>query len=104
MAASVYCNRGVLTALIHVAAIEKALAAKRGGTITGEDVKNGMERIEGLTEGGLGPPLTITPTDHEGGGWLQVWQVKGGHLVRVTDWFKAYPDVVARMVQTSSAR
>ena len=37
-------------------------------------------------------------TMHEGGGWVQVWQVKGGRLSRVTDWFKAYPDVIARRV------
>ncbi|MBI3628324.1 MAG: ABC transporter substrate-binding protein, partial [Candidatus Rokubacteria bacterium] len=42
------------------------------------------------------PPLEITPIDHEGGGLVQVWQVKGGRWVRVTGWFKAYPDVVAK--------
>ena len=49
------------------------------------------------TLGGLvPPPLAIAPENHEGGGWVQVWQVKDGQLVRVTDWFKAYPDVIAR--------
>jgi hypothetical protein len=35
-----------------------------------------MERINGLTLGGL-VPLGITPTDHEVGAWVQVWHVKG---------------------------
>jgi branched-chain amino acid transport system substrate-binding protein len=94
MASTVYYNRGVLIAAIHVEAIRNALKARPDGKITGEDVKNGFERIKDFTLGGLVPPLEITPTDHEGGGWVQVWQVRGGKLVRETDWFKAYPDVI----------
>ena len=94
MASTVYYNRGVLIAAIHVEAIRNALRAKPDGTITGEDVKRGFERIKDFTLGGLVPPLEITPTDHEGGGWVQVWQVRGGKLVRLTDWFKAYSDVI----------
>ena len=94
MASTVYYNRGVLIAAIHVEAIRNALKARPDGKITGEDVKKGFERIKDFTLGGLVPPLEITPTDHEGGGWVQVWQVRGGKLVRETDWFKAYPDVI----------
>ena len=94
MASTVYYNRGVLIAAIHVEAIRNALRAKPDGAITGEDVKRGFERIKDFTLGGLVPPLEITPTDHEGGGWVQVWQVRGGKLVRETDWFKAYSDVI----------
>ena len=94
MASTVYYNRGVLIAAIHVEAIRNALKAKPDGAITGEDVKRGFERIKDFTLGGLVPPLEITPTDHEGGGWVQVWQVRGGKLVRETDWFKAYSDVI----------
>src|SRR5712664_2419076 len=94
MASTVYYNRGVLIAAIHVEAIRNALRAKPDGAITGEDVKRGFERIKDFTLGGRVPPLEITPTDHEGGGWVQVWQVRGGKLVRETDWFKAYSDVI----------
>ena len=34
----------------------------------------------------------ITPKDHEGGGWVQVFTVKGGKFVKETDWFRAYRD------------
>jgi hypothetical protein len=78
-----------------VQAIRNALAAKPNGMITGEDVKEGLEHVKGFTLGGLVPPIEITPENHEGGGWVQIWQVKGGKLARVTDWFKAYPDVIA---------
>jgi branched-chain amino acid transport system substrate-binding protein len=99
MASTVYYNRGVLQAALAVEAIRIALHAKSGGTISGDDVKRGFEHIKDFTLGGLVPPLAITPENHEGGGWVQVWQVKAGKLVRVTDWFKAYPDVVARHVK-----
>ena len=96
MASTVYYNRGVLQAALAVEAIRQALAAKSGGPITGEDVRD-------FSLGGLVAPLAITPDDHEGGGWEQVWQVKGGKLVRVTDWFKAYPHVIAHHLKGSHA-
>src|SRR5712664_4379311 len=82
MASTVYYNRGVLIAAIHVEAIRNALKARPDGKITGEDVKNGFERIKDFTLGGLVPPLEITPTDHEGGGWVRWWQVRGGRSSR----------------------
>jgi branched-chain amino acid transport system substrate-binding protein len=99
MASSVYYNRGVLIAAIHTEAIRNALAAKKGGAITGADVKAGFERIKGFTLGGLVPPLEVTPTDHEGGGWVQIWQVKGGKFVKATDWMKGYREVVMKHVR-----
>jgi branched-chain amino acid transport system substrate-binding protein len=48
------------------------------------------------------PPLKITPTDHEGGGLVQIWQVKGGKFVKTTDWFSAYPDVVAKHIKEAT--
>jgi branched-chain amino acid transport system substrate-binding protein len=59
-------------------------------------VKNGMEGIKGFTLGGMVPPMEVTPLDHEGGGWVQVWSVKGGKLVKTTDWFQAYRDVIKK--------
>jgi len=99
MASTVYYNRGVLIAAIHVEAIRNALKAKPDGKITGEDVKGGFEKISGFTLGGLVPPLKITPHDHEGGGLVQIYQVRGGTFAKVTDWFSAYTDVVQKHVQ-----
>lgn len=99
MAKSVYYNRGVLHAAVHVEAIRNA--AKVGGPITGEKMKQGLESIKGLTLGGLIPPMEITPKDHEGGGWVKVYQVKGGKWVAVTDWFKAYPEVIAEELKAA---
>jgi branched-chain amino acid transport system substrate-binding protein len=104
MASTVFYNRGVLIAAIHLEAIRNAVKAKPDGKITGEDVKKGFERIKGFTLGGLVPPLVITPTDHEGGGWVQVWQVKGGKFVKATDWFKAYPEAIQKELKAAAAK
>ncbi|HVQ75182.1 MAG TPA: ABC transporter substrate-binding protein [Candidatus Binatia bacterium] len=101
MASTVYYNRGVLIAAIHVEAIRNALKDKKGGPITGADVKAGFEKIKGFTLGGLVPPLEITANDHEGGGWVQIFTVKGGKFVKATEWFKAYPEVIAKHVKAS---
>jgi branched-chain amino acid transport system substrate-binding protein len=104
MASTVYYNRGVLIAAVEVEAIRHAVQAKPDGKITGEDVKKGFEKIDGFTLGGLVPPLKVTATDHEGGGLVQVWQVKGGKFVKVTDWFSAYSDVVAKVVKDAAKK
>jgi branched-chain amino acid transport system substrate-binding protein len=104
MASTVFYNRGVLIAALHVEAIRNALKAKPDGKITGEDAKKGFEKISGFTLGGLVPPLKITAADHEGGGLVQIWQVKGGKFEKVTDWFAAYQDVVAKHIKESGAK
>jgi len=91
---TVYYNRGLLQAALHVEAFRYALKATGGKKPTGTDVKNGFEQIHDFTLGGLVPPLQITPTDHEGGGWVRIFQAKGGRLVPETDWFRAYRPVV----------
>jgi branched-chain amino acid transport system substrate-binding protein len=89
----VYYNRGVFNAAVMVEAIR--LAVKNFGLpVTGEKVKEGYEQIKDFTLGGFLPPLTITTQDHEGGGWVQLYQTKDGKLVKHTDWFQGYRDIV----------
>jgi branched-chain amino acid transport system substrate-binding protein len=45
------------------------------------------------------PPLNVTAADHVGGGWVQIYQAKGGKFVKETEWIRAYPDVVAAAVK-----
>jgi branched-chain amino acid transport system substrate-binding protein len=105
MQSTVYYNRGLLIGAVHVEAIRNALKAKgANATITGEDVKKGFEKIKGVTLGGLMPPLEITPTDHEGGGWVQVFTVKGGKLTRQSDWFRAYPEVLKKHIEADAKK
>ena len=98
MHSTVFYNRGVLIAAIHVEAIKNAVKAKGGTNITPQDVKLGFEQIKDFTLGGLVPPLKINNVDHEGGGWVQVFQVKGGKWVKATDWFHAYPTLLKKML------
>ena len=81
-------NRGILDAALHIEAVRNALTLTDGKPPTGADVKKGFEMIQGFSLGGLVPPLQVTPTDHEGGGWVQIFQVKGDGLVKETEWFQ----------------
>ena len=104
MNSTVYYNRGVLIAALHVEAIRNAVKDKKSGNITGEDAKKGFEKISNFTLGGLVPPLKITSTDHEGGGVVQIFSVKGGKFVKATEWFSAYNDVVAKHVKDAAKK
>ena len=96
---TVIYNRGILIAALHVEALRNALRANGGKQPTGTDMKNGFEQIRDFTLGGLVPPLKVTSEDHEGGGWVQIFQVHDGKFVKETDWFRAYPEVVAAAVK-----
>ena len=95
---TVIYNRGLLQAAVQVEAIRQALKLNGGKQPTGEDVKKGFEQIKDFTLGGLVPPLEITPEDHEGGGWVRIFTVKGGKFVPDGDWFRAYRKVVQKAV------
>lgn len=104
MDSTVYYNRGVMVAALHVEAVRNAIKAKNGGAPTSEEVKKGMEQVKGFTLGGLVPPMTISATDHEGGGWCQIWTVKGGKLVRVKDWFQGFRPVIEKQLQADASK
>jgi branched-chain amino acid transport system substrate-binding protein len=97
MAVTVYYNRGVLVAAVHARAVQLAIK-KKGPNITGTDVKEGFEQVRDFGLGGLVPPLNITARDHEGGGWVQMYQVQKGKFVPVTDWYHGYPEVLDKFV------
>ncbi|MBV8890132.1 MAG: ABC transporter substrate-binding protein [Alphaproteobacteria bacterium] len=98
MDSTVYYNRGLFDVAIHIEAIRNALKGNGGTKPSGTDVKKGFEAIHDFTLGGLVPPLRITAADHEGGGWVQIFQVKSGKFAKETDWFRGYPDVVEAAV------
>jgi branched-chain amino acid transport system substrate-binding protein len=99
MQSTVYYNRGLLAAALHVEAIRNAIKARGGEKPTGEDVKKGFEAIRGITLGGLVPPIELSASDHEGGGWVEIFQAKGGNFVKETDWFRAYAEVLAKQLK-----
>lgn len=98
MAVSVYYNRGVFIGALHARAIANAIEAVGADNVTGEDVKEGFERIRDFSLDGFMPPLNISPEDHEGGGWVQIWQVRSGRWEPLTDWMQGYREVVMEHV------
>jgi branched-chain amino acid transport system substrate-binding protein len=93
---SVYYNRGVFVAGLLVEGLRNAAAA--GSEITGEAVKAGLEMLVDYESGGLAPPLTISDTDHEGGGFTRIYQVQGGALTAATDWDNPDHELVLELV------
>jgi branched-chain amino acid transport system substrate-binding protein len=93
----VYYDRGVVGCALHAEAIKEAVK-KHGENVTPQQVKEAMEHIRDFTLGGMVPPLELSPKDHEGGGWVKVYQVKGDKFVPVTDWFHGYRDLISKMV------
>lgn len=93
---SVIYNRGVYQAAVQLEAIREAIKAKGGAKPNSVDVRGGFEMIKSLPVGDLAPPLKLTPEDHEGGGWVQVWTVKGGKFVKTSEWTQAYRDIIKK--------
>ena len=99
MVNSVYYNRGIMAAAVHLKAMEMAIKAKGSGDITGEDVQKGFLAIKDFRLDGILPPLDFTELDHEGGGWARVFRVEGDGFVPAGDWLRGYRDVVIEMLK-----
>ena len=104
MESTVLYNRGVFQAAVQVEAIRHAVAAKGGAKPSTQDVRDGFEKIKDFTLGGIVPPLTITAEDHEGGGWVQIWSVKGGKFVKSSEWQQAYRDVIKKHLELDAKK
>jgi branched-chain amino acid transport system substrate-binding protein len=104
MDSTVYYNRGVFMAALHAEAARNAVKAKGGAAPTPEEVKKGMEQIKGFTLGGLVPPMELTAADHEGGGWCEIWTVKGGKLVQSKKWFQGYRPVIQKHLAAEGSK
>lgn len=98
-----YYNRGVFQAAVHLAAIENAIKAKGSADITGTDVRDGFYGIKDYTLGGLLPPLQITRKDHEGGGWVRIFQATKDGYKPSTEWFRAYRAEVRELLEAEIA-
>ena len=98
---TVLYNRWLFHAAIQVEAARMAAQSRKGGKITSEDMRHGFESIPEVSLakfGGFVPPLHVTAADHEGGGWIQIYQIKGGKYVKATEYFTAYPNVKAEVI------
>ena len=57
--------------------------------------------ITDFTLDGQLPPLQVTPSDHEGGGFVQILQVNGDKLPN-RPWFRGCRDLVLNSVNAAS--
>lgn len=92
---NVYYLRGVANAAVMVEGIRNALRQK-GYPITGADLKAGIEAIRGEVAGVVN--LNLSARDHEGGGSVRIYQVRGGRWQLARDWFQGYRDVIESFV------
>jgi len=99
----VYYNRGVLLGATIVEGIRLAIQ-NHGLPLTGDKVRRGYEAIKNFDLQGFGPPLTLTPQDHEGGGYVKVYQVKGNAWVPVSDWTRGYRDEAMALVKQANRK
>jgi branched-chain amino acid transport system substrate-binding protein len=99
----VYYSRGVLNGAVLAEGIRLAIQ-NFGLPVTGEKVKKGYESFKSFDLGGFLPPLTVTPKDHEGGGWVRVYQVKGQEWVPVGDWIRGYREEVMALVKQANKK
>jgi branched-chain amino acid transport system substrate-binding protein len=94
---SVYYNRGAFTAAVVVEGLRRALE-QGADPVTGKALKAGLESLTEFDAGGLAPPLNVSGTDHEGGGFTRVYQVQDGELRPVGDWDNPDHELVLELI------
>ena len=99
----VYYNTGM--AIYSVGFEAARLAIKQNGwPLTPESMKTAYESISDFDGNGLMAPVTVTASDHGGGGKTRVEQWNGETWVPLTDWSTDYTDVVWEIIKESSAK
>ncbi|MBE3598416.1 MAG: ABC transporter substrate-binding protein [Limnochordaceae bacterium] len=96
-----YYNYGVAAMAAVVEAVRIALR-RFGEPLTADKLRQGLEALSRFDADGLMAPITITPSDHEGGGVGRIARWDGSQWVPVTGWTSAYRDVVWDMVTQSA--
>jgi branched-chain amino acid transport system substrate-binding protein len=70
---------------------------KHGYPLDGPKMKEALESLRGDIAGMM--TLRMSPQDHEGGGFVRIYQVKGSGWEPVTEWYNAYRDVINQFLQ-----
>ncbi|MCG8383693.1 MAG: ABC transporter substrate-binding protein [Gammaproteobacteria bacterium] len=75
-----------------------------GAPLTGEKLKKGLEMIRDFDANGLMAPVTITSSDHQGGGKTRISEWDGEKWAPVTDWEAAHEELVWKTIKEHSAK
>lgn len=89
-----YYNYGVMLAALMVEGVRRAAEIAPDGPVTGPWLNAGLRSITAFDAEGMIPPTTITPEDHQGGGYGRIARWDGEKFVPQTDWFSANQDIV----------
>jgi branched-chain amino acid transport system substrate-binding protein len=101
-------NRMVYSTGLAIAALTLA-AEKFGHPLDGDKIRWGWEHItpEAIKRAGvaeLAPPVTLTPEDHEGGGYCRITEWDGEKFVPVSDWMAPYRHIVNALVMEAAGK
>ena len=99
----VYYNTGMAIYSVGFEAVRLAIK-QNGWPVTPESMKTAYESISDFDGNGLMAPVTVTASDHGGGGKTRVEQWNGETWVPLTDWSADYTDVVWEVIKESSAK
>ena len=98
-----YCVRGVRAAQFVIELTRRTLKRYGYDGLTAENYMRMMETFEGWnTPWDLGAPFDITPNDRRTAKKLLFYQVKGGKIVRYSDWIDAphlYPEKMSGLFE-----
>jgi len=98
----VYYNTGL--AIWSIGFEGARLAIKKDGwPLTPQKLKDGLESIKGFDANGLMAPVTVTASDHGGGGKTRIEMWDGAKWVPQTDWIASFPEEVWSVVKEQSA-
>ncbi len=89
-----YYNIGVMAAATFCEGVRKAAEKAPNGPVTGAWLNEGIRSISNFTAEGLLPGVTVTKSDHQGGGKGRIVRWDGSKFVKQTDWFTANQDLV----------
>jgi branched-chain amino acid transport system substrate-binding protein len=98
-----YYNIGVMMGALMVEGVRKGLELTKGAALTGETLNAGLRSIRNFNAEGLGPSVTFSKTDHQGGGLGRVAQWDGHKWTAKSDWMAADQDLVWNLIKQSSA-
>ena len=98
----IYYNTGLAMYTVMFEGIRNAV--RQGGMpLTPAKIKAGLESLRNFDANGLIAPVTVTASDHGGGGKTRIDMWDGTKWVPQSDWIAAYGDVVGAVVKEQSA-
>lgn len=99
-------NRGVYNAMLIVEGIRSAQKITGKKTVTGEDVRRGLEtlniddaRLKAMGMEGFANPVKLSCADHSGHNKLFISQWDGSKYVKASDWMAPMKDIVRPLIE-----